>query len=150
MKYPKYLSLPGCDKIAFQSQLLELCRTWSEPLHRMAERTNTHDLGFITQPALRMDWELTGNSRSFESVVKAAHSLASRYDERVGAVRSWDKMINTKESITNREENFLVIVDSMCSMLTSSHLIPSDMKWLMPSQTWIFCSTSATTRQIRN
>lgn len=85
----------------------------------MAQRTNTHDLGFIIQPALRMDWELTGNSRSLESVITAAESLASRYDERVGAVRSWDKMNNKKESITDKEENFLVIVDSMCSELAA-------------------------------
>lgn len=115
MKYPKYLSPPSCGKIAFQSQLLRLSRAWSEPLHRMAARTNTHDLGFIIQPALRMDWELTGNPRSFESVIKAAHSLSLRYDERLDAVRSWDRMINRNESITDKEENFLVIIDSMCS-----------------------------------
>jgi hypothetical protein len=81
----------------------------------MAKRTNTHDLGFIVQPALRMDWELTGNARSFQSVVTAANSLASRYDERLGAIRSWDQCINTKESIIDKEMNFLIIIDSMCS-----------------------------------
>jgi hypothetical protein len=115
MKYPKYLPSPGIDRVAFQIQLLSLCRTWSESLHRMAERTNTHDLGFIVQPALRMDWEFTGNPRSLRSVITAAGNLASRYNERLGAVRSWDKMIKKSERITDKEENFLVIVDSMCS-----------------------------------
>jgi hypothetical protein len=128
MKYPKYLPSPGYDRDVFQSQLLKLCRTWSEPLHRMAARTNTHDLGFIIQPALRMDWELTGNLYSLESVITAAQSLASRYDERVGAIRSWDRMINKNERITDKEENFLVIVDSMCSKIYAPLLMARDVK----------------------
>lgn len=117
MKYPKYLQTPTPDKASFQSQLLNLCRTWSEPLHNMAFRTNTHDLGFIIQPALRMDWELTGNHRSLQSVITAAHSLASRYDSRLGAIRSWDQSVSHAYNITDKEKNFLVIIDSMCSKL---------------------------------
>ncbi|KAG0645329.1 Unsaturated glucuronyl hydrolase [Hyphodiscus hymeniophilus] len=116
MKYPKYLPSSNFDRLEFQAQLLELCRTWSDPLHRMAKRTNTHDLGFIVQPALRMDWELTGNTRSFQSVVTAANSLSSRYNEKLGAIRSWDQCHNTKESITDKETNFLIIIDSMCNL----------------------------------
>ena len=115
VKYPKYLPSRGCDRSLFHSQLLTLCRIWSEPLHEMAKRTDTHDLGFIIQPALRMDWEFTGDCRSFSSVVTAAQNLASRYDERLGAVRSWDRMVNKNERITDMEENFFVIIDSLCS-----------------------------------
>ena len=74
-------------------------------------------MGFIVQPALQKDYELTGNTESFESVVKAAYALASRYDERVKAIRSWDVAINDRYSITDMDENFLVIIDSMCSKL---------------------------------
>jgi hypothetical protein len=81
----------------------------------MDTRTDTHDMGFIIQPALRMDWELTGNASSLKSVVTAAHSLASRFDERVGAIRSWDQAINHRYSYTDMENDFLVIIDSMCS-----------------------------------
>lgn len=96
-------------------QLLTLCRRWSEPLHNMAFRTNTHDIGFIIMPALRQDWELTGNKRSMQSILTAAESLASRFDERVGAIRSWDQSFSKRYSIVDKEENFLVIIDSMCS-----------------------------------
>lgn len=82
----------------------------------MAKRTNTHDLGFIVQPALRQDWELTGNYDSRASVMTAAGNLASRYDDRMKAVRSWDKSVSTRYNITDKDSNFLVIVDSMCSM----------------------------------
>ena len=81
----------------------------------MASRTDTHDMGFIIQPALRTDWELNGNPESLKSVVIAAQALASRYDERVKAIRSWDQAINNRYSIIDQEENFLVIIDSMCS-----------------------------------
>jgi hypothetical protein len=99
-----------------RSQLLDLCREWSEPLHTMAYRTDTHDIGFIVEPALRADWELTGNQRSLSSLVTAAHSLASRYVPEVKAIRSWD-LINKKEIIiTSMEENCIVIIDSLCNL----------------------------------
>lgn len=81
----------------------------------METRTDTHDMGFIIQPALRMDWELTGNLESLDNVLKAAESLATRYDERVGAIRSWDRAVNHRYSFTDMQNDFLVIIDSMCS-----------------------------------
>lgn len=82
----------------------------------MSSRTDTHDMGFIVQPALQKDWELTGNKESLQSVINAAYALASRYDEKVKAIRSWDVAINNRYSITDMNTNFLVIIDSMCSM----------------------------------
>ncbi|OBT40792.1 hypothetical protein VE00_08932 [Pseudogymnoascus sp. WSF 3629] len=110
------ISNPEIDRTNLHEQLLDLCQIWSEPLHSMALRRNTHDIGFIIMPALRLDWELTGNARSFKSILTAAESLASRYDERVGAIRSWDKQFSNRYSITDKEENFLVIIDSMCNL----------------------------------
>jgi hypothetical protein len=86
----------------------------------MAFRTDTHDLGFMIQPALRMDWELNGNLKSLESIINAAHSLASRYDERVQAIRSWDQAVNHRYTFIDKKTNFLVIVDSMCSKVSLS------------------------------
>lgn len=86
-------------------------------MHKMSHRTNTHDMGFITQPALRQDWELNGSVESLASVVRAAENLASRWVESMQAIRSWDRSISLRYDIKNKEENFLVIVDSMCSKL---------------------------------
>jgi hypothetical protein len=85
-----------------------------EPLRIMADRQDTHDLGFMIQPSFRMDWELTGSKGSLDVVVLAAENLMRRYDDRVKAVRSWDQQVTKRYSYTNKEE-FLVIVDSMCS-----------------------------------
>ena len=117
IKYPQYLQVPDSHRPQFQSEMLKLGRAWAEPLYAMATRTDTHDMGFIIQPALRIDWELTGNVRSFRAVVTAAESLASRYDEKVKAIRSWDVAINKRYKYTDKDVDFLVIVDSMCSKL---------------------------------
>jgi len=99
-----------------EAELTSVCRSWSEPLHTMAARTDTHDLGFIIEPALRLDWELLGNARSLQSIITAARSLASRYEERAQAIRSWD-LINKKDiQLISMEENFIVIIDSLCNL----------------------------------
>lgn len=50
-----------------------------------------------------------------ESLLTAAESLASRFDERVGAIRSWDSFSNAHHKITSMKDDFLVIIDSLCS-----------------------------------
>jgi len=119
-KFPQYLNIPAFHRQQFHSEVLKLARAWAEPLHGMATRTDTHDMAFIIQPALRMDWELTGNARSFKAVVTAAESLASRYDEKVKAIRSWDKAINKRYQYTDKDVDFLIIIDSMCSKLNGT------------------------------
>ena len=115
MRYPQAIAIPEHARPNFQEQLLKLGRHWGVAISQMSSRTDTHDMGFIVQPALQKDWELTGNKESLQSIVNAAYALASRYDERVKAIRSWDVAINDRYSITDMETNFLVIIDSMCS-----------------------------------
>jgi hypothetical protein len=115
MKYPQALDIPEIARPQFQEQVLKLGRHYGVAINQMSKRTDTHDMGFIVQPALQKDWELTGNPESLQSVVNAAYALASRYDDRVKAIRSWDVAINDRYSITDMNTNFLVIIDSMCS-----------------------------------
>lgn len=69
----------------------------------------------MLMPALQKDWELTGNRESLDFLITAAHSLATRFDKRVNAVRSWDTLVTKRQNITDQETNFLIIIDSMCS-----------------------------------
>lgn len=115
IKYPSHVPLPGREHAGLYKQLRSLGQTWSDPLHGQAFRTDTHDMGFLILPALRRSWELTGNLTSLQSVITAAHSLASRYDSRVNAIRSWDSLVNKRHNITDQDTNFLIIIDSMCS-----------------------------------
>ena len=115
VRYPQTLDVPEHIRSQFQTQLLQAGRHWSVAINQMSSRTDTHDMGFIVQPALQKDWELTGNKESLQSVINAAYALASRYDEKIKAIRSWDVAINDRYSITDMDTNFLVIIDSMCS-----------------------------------
>jgi hypothetical protein len=115
MRYPQALDVPEHVRSHVQEQLLKLGRHYGVAINQMSSRRDTHDMGFIVQPALQKDWELTGNQESLQSVVNAAYALASRYDDQVKAIRSWDVAINDRYSITDMDTNFLVIIDSMCS-----------------------------------
>jgi hypothetical protein len=51
--------------------------------------TDNHDLGFMIMPSFARDHELTGSPEALEIIINAARSLATRYDGRVQAIRSW-------------------------------------------------------------
>ena len=113
VRFPDHLKTGSVDPQDIHNQVLDLSRQWAKPLQTQAFRTNTHDLGFLIMPAFQKVWELTGNKDSLDTIVTAAHSLATRFDPRVKAVRSWDSLVNKRQNITNQETNFLVIIDSM-------------------------------------
>lgn len=124
IRYPQSIKLSppsphrgnGVDISQILSDVRTLCNSWAEPLHAMAARTDTHDVGFIIMPALQKNWELTGNKRSLDSIVGAAHSLASRYIPSAAAIRSWDERIQGNLKITGKKENAILIIDSMCNL----------------------------------
>ncbi|KAM3456917.1 hypothetical protein NHJ6243_008022 [Beauveria neobassiana] len=97
-------------------ELLAVCRRWAAPLHGMSSRRDTHDIGFMVEPALRRDFELTGDARSLDAIVHAAESLASRYSETTQAIRSWDRFVNNSNNYVDKDSEFLVIIDSMCNL----------------------------------
>ncbi|KAJ5690492.1 hypothetical protein N7462_004884 [Penicillium macrosclerotiorum] len=101
---------------SLRHQLSELCGKWTSPVQAMMSRTDTHDMGFIIQPSLRKDWELTGNENSLNAVLTAARSLASRYVPQAGVIRSWDALQQADVSITSLEDDCLVIIDSMMNL----------------------------------
>lgn len=121
VKYPQaFLNEKGQSpdgRELLRTRLLDVCRRWAEPLHEMSNRKDTHDIGFIIEPALRRDYELTGDERSLKSILNAAESLASRYNETTKAIRSWDSFVNNGNNFIDKESEFLVIIDSMCSKL---------------------------------
>lgn len=115
MRFPKATGVSATVQQRLQPQMMELCRSWLPPLRQNSLRTDTHDMGFILLPALRMDWELTGNNESLQAIITGANNLASRYSERTGAIRSWNQAKSNAYSITDMDKNFLIIIDSMCS-----------------------------------
>lgn len=66
---------------------------------------------------MRPRWELFHDQDAFETIIRAANSLASRFDNRIPAIRSWDTFDwHDNISITSQEDDFLVIIDSMANM----------------------------------
>ncbi|KAH6611853.1 Six-hairpin glycosidase-like protein [Boeremia exigua] len=118
VRFPQSVQLHDAQiqRQALRSQLTTLCRSWTEPIYGMKNRTDTHDIGFIVMPALRLDWELFGNARSLDSIVEAAHSLATRYEPSAQAIRSWDLLKKKDIEILDQTENMIVIIDSMCNL----------------------------------
>ena len=97
-------------------RLMTGCSIWTEPLHVMADRKDTHDLGFIIMPALQREWELTSNPRSLDTIISAARSLSTRYIPSAGVIRSWDLLLKKEITVTDTENNILVIIDSLCNL----------------------------------
>lgn len=118
IRFPQSVQLGdlGICRRNLRSQLTTMCRTWSEPIRGMDTRTDTHDIGFIVMPALRMDWELFGNTRSLDSIIRAAKSLATRYVPGAKAIRSWDLLKKKDIEILDQADNMVVIIDSMCNL----------------------------------
>lgn len=97
-------------------QLEYLCRWWSANLHQNALKRDTHDLGFMIAPWAMKAWELHRDPEAFNSLVMAAHSLASRFNTKTGCLRSWDACITKRYKYTDPSLDFLVIIDNMLNL----------------------------------
>jgi hypothetical protein len=65
-------------------------RAWTAPLASQAARKDTHDLGFMIGLSFGNAYRLTGDPNDKSILLTAAASLASRFNPKVGALRSWD------------------------------------------------------------
>lgn len=82
--------------------------TYTWPIEPMARHTGTHDLGFMVYCPFGNAWQLTGEDSYRRVFLQAARSLSSRYNAKVGAIRSWDH---------NRDKwQYPVIVDNMLNL----------------------------------
>ncbi|KAI8256193.1 Unsaturated chondroitin disaccharide hydrolase [Colletotrichum sp. SAR 10_77] len=114
-KFPQ--TMPGgTEKAALLSELWSLGAAWSEPLHETAKRTDTHDMSFMIQPSMRVRWEVAQDKQALNSIITAAKALYTRYNDTVGAMRSWDALTQHGVTITSLTDDFLVIIDSMCNL----------------------------------
>ncbi|KAH7143438.1 Six-hairpin glycosidase-like protein [Dactylonectria macrodidyma] len=121
IKYPNSLrtSTENGQNLGKVRQRLEILgRIWSDPIHGEAHLTNTHDLGFIILPHMRPRWEIFHDQAALDTIITAAQSLYTRFNAKVGAIRSWDEIVWQKDlpHITGMEQNFIVIIDSLCNL----------------------------------
>ncbi|WP_245814949.1 glycoside hydrolase family 88 protein [Cystobacter ferrugineus] len=67
-----------------------LAETWTRPLEVQQYNTETHDLGFKFMPSYGLAYELTNDDYYRQVLLRAAGSLASRYNPRVGIISCCD------------------------------------------------------------
>lgn len=111
--------------IEMETQQTYFCLALAEPIKKTSSRTiliTPHNLGFIVQPAIKPGWERHGDEASFSSLPIAAASLASRYDDCLGLIRSWDRFMNAHHNPQSMGGDFLVIIDILCSENLSTKL----------------------------
>ena len=81
---------------------------WTETLAPNAKVTNNHDVGFIMYCSYGNARRLLKTDKYDELLLETAESLSSRFNEKLGLVRSWGK--------ADERRNFLVIPDNMMNL----------------------------------
>lgn len=111
-KYPTYFPSAKIDptKLHFAAQW------WSKSLDTQTTRTDNHDLGFMIEPSFKPEYELFGTEQAKTNLITAARSLASRFNDKLGLIRSWDVAINKRYRFDDMDKDFIVIVDNMCNL----------------------------------
>ncbi len=84
-----------------------MARTWA--LEREKLNASDHDIGFKIFSSFGNAWRLTGDSTLVPVLMTAARTLATRFDPRVGAIRSWGARSDTTGPYT-------VIIDNMMNL----------------------------------
>lgn len=96
--------------------ILALALGWQRGMESQKNNKGTHDLGFMMMPEFYADYKLRGSQASRDIVVTSASSLSTRWSETVGCLRSWDSMATPRWNFTDKEKNFLVIIDNMMNL----------------------------------
>ena len=68
----------------------QLAEKWTAPLEKEQFNTGTHDLGFMLHCSYGNGYRLTKNPKYREVLIQGAKSLASRFDPKVGVIKSWN------------------------------------------------------------
>ena len=86
---------------------------WTEKLEPLKDFTEHHDLGFMMYCSFGNAFRLTANEEYKKNLVQAARSLSTRFDPRVGCIKSW----NTFRSWHGEKVyHFPVIIDNMMNL----------------------------------
>jgi unsaturated chondroitin disaccharide hydrolase len=90
-----------------------LAERWTTELEPDKTLRTTHDLGFMIFDSFGHAYLLTGDAHDSAVVIEAARNLATRFNARVGAIKSWDT-----DSVTDarRGWKYPVIIDNMMNL----------------------------------
>lgn len=80
---------------------------WTMAVEKEKYNKSTHDLGFMLYCPFGNGYRLTNNPLYREVLVTGAQSLASRFDPKVGVIKSWDSF---------KGHQYPVIIDNMMNL----------------------------------
>ena len=72
------------------NELRQYAEHFTSRLESLKDYTGTHDLGFMVFCSYGNGYRLTGNEAYKDVINQASASLATRYNETVGCIRSWN------------------------------------------------------------
>jgi rhamnogalacturonyl hydrolase YesR len=96
-----------------KSEWKEAAIKWTETLETNQFNTNHHDIGFMMYNSYGNGYRLTHNEKYKDILIQSAKSLCKRYNEKVGAIKSW----NDKPSLDGKDTmHYPVIIDNMMNL----------------------------------
>lgn len=87
-------------------ELFDEARRIMKMLEKEQYNKNTHDLGFMMYCSFGNAKRIEPNPEYDEIIINSARSLSSRFNEKVGSIRSWN----------SNDSSFLVIIDNMMNL----------------------------------
>jgi unsaturated chondroitin disaccharide hydrolase len=85
----------------------QLAEKWTAALQQEQYNKSTHDLGFMLYCSYGSGYRLTKNPAYRAVLIEGARSLASRFDPKVGLIKSWDN---------HEGYQYPVIIDNMMNL----------------------------------
>jgi unsaturated chondroitin disaccharide hydrolase len=86
---------------------------WTERLEPLKDFTEHHDLGFMMYCSYGNAYRLTGKQQYKDDLVQAARSLSTRFDPKVGCIKSWNTFTSWHG---DKVYNYPVIIDNMMNL----------------------------------
>jgi unsaturated chondroitin disaccharide hydrolase len=84
---------------------------WTWTIENEKNNKGTHDLGFMINCSFGHAYRITGNDEYKKVLITAANSLISRYNEKVGCIKSWDFFNGS-----DKWQQFPVIIDNLMNL----------------------------------
>ncbi|MBK0382346.1 glycoside hydrolase family 88 protein [Pedobacter sp. SD-b] len=81
---------------------------FTDPIEKEKFNGTTHDMGFKVYCSFGNAYRLTKNQHDKQVIIKAAQTLSTRFNPKVGAIRSWDH--------NSDKWDFPVIIDNMLNL----------------------------------
>lgn len=104
--------LPGtlwqASVLTGDKDLAELAARFTAPLEQEKFNGKTHDMGFKMMCSFGQEYKINGDTAARSILIQSAKTLATRFNEKIGAIRSWDH--------SRDKWDFPVIIDNMMNL----------------------------------